>query len=147
MSAGFREEPRQAEKPPRRLYRSRAQPITDPPAIHLRHLRPDTRRPMRQYAESGTNPALQRVMQGERVFHFPAESATIPANAERAPRNCPRQIKGGVNNPTSYLRIQREDGPKNLTIVRKSMGIHNALSLDPHSVKVLSSRASSLSER
>jgi hypothetical protein len=25
---------------------------------------------MRQYAESGTNPALQRVMQGERVFHF-----------------------------------------------------------------------------
>ena len=38
------------------------------------------------------------------------------------------------------------DRPKNLTIVRKSRGMHYALSLDPHSVKVLSSR-SSLSER
>ena len=35
MAAGFREEPRQAERPLRRqLHRSRAQPITDPLAIH-----------------------------------------------------------------------------------------------------------------
>jgi hypothetical protein len=35
MAAGFREEPRQAEKPSRRkLHRFRAQPMTDPPAIH-----------------------------------------------------------------------------------------------------------------
>jgi hypothetical protein len=36
MAAGFREEPRQAEKLPRRLHRSRAQPITDPAAVHGR---------------------------------------------------------------------------------------------------------------